>query len=203
VPTQVIYNGVDTDTFQPSARQRQTSEPFKLLFVGGWKSMKGVDLLAPIMRELGTGFVLHYTGGRAAQRDQAHLPQNMINIGRLRDHTAVATAMQEADALLFPSRSEGFGLVAAEAMACELPVVATRSASLVEVVAHGQTGELCLPDDVPGFVSAVQRLAADPVRYENLRAQARVRVMQKFSESTMVQAYGALYHRLSRAINAT
>ena len=203
VPTQVIYNGVDTDTFQPSARQRQTSEPFKLLFVGGWKSMKGVDLLAPIMRELGTGFVLHYTGGRAAQRDQAHLPQNMINIGRLRDHTAVATAMQEADALLFPSRSEGFGLVAAEAMACELPVVATRSASLVEVVAHGQTGELCLPDDVPGFVSAVQRLATDPVRYENLRAKARVRVMQKFSESTMVQAYGALYHQLSRAINAT
>ena len=203
VPTQVIYNGVNTHTFQPGSRQRQIGEPFKLLFVGSWMARKGVDLLAPIMRELGEGFELHYTGGAAAAQDKPNKPPNMHDIGRLRDDVAVATAMQEADALLFPSRSEGFGLVAAEAMACELPVVATRSASLVEVVAHGQTGELCLPDDVPGFVSAVQRLAADLVRHENLRAQARVHIIQKFSESTMVQAYGALYHRLSRAINAT
>ena len=203
VPMQVIYNGVDTEVFRPGLRKRQTDESFKLLFVGSWMARKGVDLLAPIMHELGAGFVLHYTGGPAAQRDKAHLPPNMIDIGRLDGDAAVAAAMQDADALLFPSRSEGFGLVAAEAMACSLPVVTARSASLVEVVAHGQTGELCLPNDVSGFVSAVQRLAADRARHENLRSLARVRVMQNFSESTMVQAYEALYRRLSRSISAT
>lgn len=203
VPMQVIYNGVDTSTFQPGPRQRQTGEPFKLLFVGSWMARKGVDLLAPIMRELGEGFVLHYTGGPAAAQDKATMPSNMIDIGRLHGDVAVAAAMQDADALLFPSRSEGFGLVAAEAMACGLPVVAARSASLVEVVAHGQTGELCLPDDVPGFVSAVRQLPADGVRYEGLRARARLRVMQNFSEDTMVQAYGTLYHQLSTSINAS
>ena len=203
VPTQVIYNGVDTNTFQPGLRQRQTGEPFKLLFVGSWMARKGVDLLAPILRELGADFVLHYTGGAAAAQDQATIPPNMIDIGRLHGDLAVAAAMHEADALLFPSRSEGFGLVAAEAMACGLPVVAARSASLMEVVAHEQTGELCLPDDVPSFVSAVRRLASDEVRYERLRTQARSRVIQSFSEDNMVRAYAALYDKLSALITAS
>src|SRR5690606_18813760 len=113
---QVIHNGVDTITFRPGMRQRQPGDPFRLLFVGSWMARKGVDLLAPTMRALGDGFELHYTGGPAAAQDKAGMPANMIDIGRLQGDAAVAAAMQNADALLFPSRSEGFGLVAAEAM---------------------------------------------------------------------------------------
>lgn len=193
VPLQVIYNGVDTERFCPGTRQRQPGEPFKLLFVGSWMARKGVDLLAPILRQLGEGFVLHYTGGPAAQKDKAHMPSNMIDIGRLQGDATVVAAMQNADALLFPSRSEGFGLVAAEAMACGLPVIAARSASLVEVVADGQTGVLCQPDDVAAFVTATRSLAADKARYASLAQAARLQAVEHFSETTMTNAYLHLY----------
>lgn len=131
-PMQVIHNGVDTKRFYPPAH-REIHKPFRLLYVGSWMARKGVDLLAPIMRELGDDFVLHYTGGAAAEKDKPQMPPNMHDLGRLTGDEVVK-AMHEADALLFPSRSEGFGLVAAEAMACGLPVICTKGSSLVEVV---------------------------------------------------------------------
>jgi len=152
-----------------------------------------VDLLFPILHQLGEGFVLHYTGGPAAEKDKAKMPPNMIDIGRLQGDAAVVAEMQSADALLFPSRSEGFGLVAAEAMACGLPVLAMRSTSLVEVVADGQTGMLCPPDDVTGFVTAIRRLAMEPDWYAQLARAARDRVIQYFSENVMINAYVQLY----------
>ena len=196
VPMQVIYNGVDTAVFRPGIRRREPRGPFILLFIGSWMTRKGVDLLAPVMRELGEGFVLHYTGGSAAERDKPRMPHNMIDIGRLRGDAAVAAAMQQVDALLFPSRSEGFGLVAAEAMACGLPVVATRNASLVEVIVDDETGVLCPPDDVAALAAAVRALAADEPRYERLRKSAREWVVEHFSDEQMLQNYLELYQEI-------
>lgn len=193
VPMQVIYNGVDTDKFRPGQRQRQAGEPFRLLYVGNWKKLKGVDLLAPIMCELGDGFELRYTGGAAAERDKPNMPANMYDIGRLQGDDAVVNAMQDADALLFPSRSEGFGLVAAEAMACGLPVVATRCSSLMEVVEDGVTGWLCPRDDVLAFVAAVQSLVTRMSYHGSVSGVARHRVMEKFSEVAMVEKHICCY----------
>src|SRR5699024_8793159 len=67
-PIGVIHNGVDNDTFHPPV-ERHLHHPFRLLYVGSWMARKGVDLLAPVMRELGDHFELHYTGGSAAGKD--------------------------------------------------------------------------------------------------------------------------------------
>jgi len=197
VPMQVIHNGVDTDLFVPGVRQRRMSEPFRLLYVGSWMARKGVDLLAPIMRELGDGFELHYTGGPTAEHDQAGMPPNMHDIGRLQGDAAVVAAMQAADALLFPSRSEGFGLVAAEAMACGLPVIATRGSSLTDVVADGVTGLLCAQDDAQAFATAARKLATTPALCTAMTAAAQQRAVQYFSTDAMVQAYTQAYRNLS------
>lgn len=189
MPIQVIHNGVDTGTFRPGTRRRQAGEPFRLLYVGSWMERKGVDLLALILRELGEGFELHYTGGPTSKQDKASMPANMVDIGCLRGDIAVAAAMQSADALLFPSRSEGFGLVAVEAMACGLPVIATSIAPLAEVVANGETGLLCPLDDVVGFVAAVHRLADDEILQCAMRSAAPNRVLERFSQEAMVKAY--------------
>jgi len=81
VPMQVIHNGIDTELFQPRNRLRQPDAPFRLLYVGSWMARKGVDLLAPIMRELGSGFELRYTGGRAAEKIKTAMPPNMNDVG--------------------------------------------------------------------------------------------------------------------------
>ncbi|MBI1623066.1 glycosyltransferase family 4 protein [Comamonas sp. EJ-4] len=191
IPMHTIYNGIDTEQFRPN--KHQLSKHFRLLFVGSWKPLKGVDLLAPIMRKLGSNFLLHYTGGPLAKKDKAHMPPNMIDIGRLPIDKVIAV-MQSADALLFPSRSEGFGLVAVEAMACGLPVIAARNASLSEVVADGKTGVLCQPDDVEAFVSAARSMATNTAQHTTLAQAGRLRALEQFSETAMVDAYMHLYH---------
>ncbi len=191
---QVIYNGVDTERFQPPLEKR-AHHPFQLLYVGSWMARKGVDLLAPIMRALGNDFVLHYTGGAAAEKDKPDMPTNMHDLGRL-SGDALITAMQEADALLFPSRSEGFGLVAAEAMACGQAVIATYGSSLIEVIEDGVTGLLCPQDDVQAFASAVRALATNPVRHAKISAAARQRSTQHFTTGNMINNYIHEYNHL-------
>ena len=197
VPMQVIYNGVDTNTFQPGTRKRLAGEPFSLIFVGSWMARKGVDLLAPVLRELGEDFLLRYTGGLASQQDKLHMPANMIDIGRLHGDVAVVAAMHEADALLFPSRSEGHPLVAIEAMACGLPVVGMQGSSVAEAVTDGETGLMCTRDDVAALVAAIRTLAADTVLYTSLAQAARSRVVESFSQNAVLDAHVQLYRAVA------
>ncbi len=194
VPMRVIYNGVDTKTFHPIMPAKIIpGRPFRLLYVGIWCKRKGVDLLEPIMRELGDKFELHYTGGAAAAQDGKNMPANMHNLGRLRGKHAVASAMQSANALLFPSRSEGFGLVAAEAMACGLPVIATHGSSLSEVIENNVTGLLCPQDDVAAFAKAARKLAEHPALWLQMSQNARKRVEMRFSMDAMIEHYLDVY----------
>ena len=189
VPMQVIYNGIDTDTFTPGTRVRLPEEPFRLLYVGSWKALKGVDLLAPIMRELGDAYELYYTGGPTSEKNNATMPFNMRDIGRLSGDAEVAKAMQNADALLFPSRSEGFGLVAAEAMACGLPVFASAGSSVVEVIEHEKNGYLCKRDSIVDFTKVIRHLASDDSLRRKMSSSARLSAKNRFSENIMLSAY--------------
>jgi glycosyltransferase involved in cell wall biosynthesis len=121
----------------------------------------------------------------------------MHDIDRLLGDAAIATAMQDADALLFPSRSEGFGLVAAEAMACGVPVVATRNSSLSEVIEDGVSGILCAQDDVPAFCNAAQTLARREDRAYMGKA-ARLRATTMFKAEETVSAYSAAYRAITK-----
>jgi glycosyltransferase involved in cell wall biosynthesis len=112
----------------------------------------------------------------------------MHPLGKL-THAQVPDAYRSADALLFPTRLEGFGYAAVEAMACALPVVATNSSSIPEIVQHGQTGHLCQQDDVAGFVSAVRALAADPQMWKRMGDAGRRRAVEHFQIDKMVSAY--------------
>lgn len=199
VPIRVIHNGINTGVFKPRQRARNATKPYQLLYVGSWMARKGVDLLAPIMRELGDGFELRYTSGPEAEAAKAHMPCNMIDIGRLQGDAAVLDAMQTADILLFPSRSEGHPLVAIEAMACGLPVVGSRIAPLIEVIDHGETGLLCQQDDVAGFVEAVQNLSRDQGLYDAIQHKAPSCVRERFSEDAMIEKYVDVYRAVTSA----
>lgn len=191
-PIPVVYNGVDTARFRPLGRPGM-HRPFRLLYVGKWASLKGVNLLAPIMRALGEGFELRYTGVGASGKDQADKPTNMHDIGRLMGPDAVIAAMQDADALLFPSRSEGFPMVVIEALSCGLPVIASDVPSLAEAIQDGVTGYLVRKDDVEGFCAACRTMSRDRVHLEGMAESARKRIVDMFSVERMVENYLAVY----------
>lgn len=193
VPMQVIYNGIDTEVFKPGNRVYQEGEPFRLLYVGSWMARKGVDLLAPIMRELGDGFELHYTGGPASQKYKADMPPNMKDIGRLNGDSEVAAAMKNADALLFPSRSEGFGLVVAEAMACGLPVIANESSLLQEIIMDGKTAIFCQLNDADAFSNTIKKLAKDTPLLESIKKTAPQIVKKRYNMGLILSSHADAY----------
>jgi glycosyltransferase involved in cell wall biosynthesis len=191
---QVIYNGVDTKLFSPGDNIQKATQPLRLLYVGSWMRRKGVDLLAPTMRELGNGYELHYTGGPAATADQPHMSSNMHDLGRL-SQTQVITAMQNADAFLFPSRSEGLPQVVIEAMACGLPVIAMSGTAVDEVVQHGHSGYLCSCKKPQGLAQLVRESSGT---WLQLRQAARASVCERFDYDSMLAGYSALYEGLNQ-----
>lgn len=185
---EVIHNGVPGDTSPLDARSPHV--PFRLLYVGGWRKLKGVDLLAPIMRELGAEFELWFTGDVQAERAQRYMPDNCKCIGWLPQHE-MQGVYRMVDALLFPTRLEGFGLVAAEAIAHHVPVVASKVCSLPEVVNSGE-GILCDFDDVSSFVRGARAVRDEWARYR----AACYRSRYQFSMERMVDEYIERYQAL-------
>lgn len=197
-PMQIIHNGVDIEHFRPPV-QRDQRRTFRLLYVGKWVPLKGMDLFAPIMRELGDGFELRYTGGSPLAKREGDLPANMHNLGRLNGSEAVVLAMQSADALLFPSRSEGFPLVVIEAMSCGLVVVAMSGSSLSEAIEDGVTGLLCKQEDIAAIATACRRLKDNPSLQMSMSVAARTRAVKFFSIDQMVDAYILAYRDCTTA----
>ena len=102
------------------------------------------------------------------------------------------------DLVVIPSHFEGFGLVAAEAMAAGLPVVASEVDGLVEVVAAFETGLLVPPGDVTALAEGVVTLLADGDRRKSYGRNAQARVKSQFSleryAMALLAAYGQVIH---------
>ncbi len=197
---EVIPNGLDTEIFRPDLQPGTPHNPFRLLFVGSFSKRKGADLLAPVMETLGADYELWVVAEDGARR--ARLPANARLLPRRSGPEELAELYRHCDALLFPTRLEGFGLVAAEAQACGLPVIASRGSSLPEVVEDGVTGLLCPQDDVAAFASAARALATDTDRWRKLGIGGRVRAERCFALRVMVDRYLDVYRAVAGKASA-
>lgn len=98
-----------------------------------------------------------------------------------------------ADLFLLPSAQESFGLSALEAMACEVPVIASAVGGLPEVVTEGVTGHLRDPDDVDGMAAAALALLADDAARRAMGRAAAADVRARFRMEEVVPMYEELY----------
>ncbi|MGP0064403.1 MAG: glycosyltransferase [Isosphaeraceae bacterium] len=111
-------------------------------------------------------------------------------LGEARDVLAV---LARARMFVLPSRSEGIPLTVLEAMACGLPVVATRVGGLPEVVDDGVTGLLVPPADPAALAEAMVAIWDDPDRRDRMGRDGRRRAEERFDVRRMVAQYEALY----------
>jgi glycosyltransferase involved in cell wall biosynthesis len=101
--------------------------------------------------------------------------------------------LRAMDLLLLTSAHEGFSLVAVQAMATGLPVVATRCGGPEEILTDGVDGILCPVADADALASALLALRADPSRRERMGREGRRSAEERFSLRAMVGRYEALY----------
>lgn len=101
--------------------------------------------------------------------------------------------LSAADLFLLPSSQESFGMAALEAMACEVPVVASRIGGLPEVIDDGVTGYLRAPDDLQGMVEASVAVLRDRDLRRRVGLAAAEHVRTRFCEDLVVPQYEAFY----------
>jgi glycosyltransferase involved in cell wall biosynthesis len=100
-----------------------------------------------------------------------------------------------SDILLLPSELESFGLVALEAMACEVPVIATRVGGIPEVVQDGVDGFLYDVGDVNSMADGCLSILKNPELRQGLGRAARDHATKEFCASKIVLRYEELYRR--------
>lgn len=172
----VVPAGVDLDLFRPRARPPAVAGDPELLFVGRLQPLKGPDIAVRILAEVRRSrptAQLRIVGGTSGTGPGSTGPQGLRDLATslgVADAVTIEPAVDQrdlveryhaADVVLAPSRSETFGLVALEAQACGVPVVAAAVAGLEAVVGDG--GTLVPGHDPVDHAAAVLRYLDDPV----------------------------------------
>ena len=101
-----------------------------------------------------------------------------------------------SDLLLLPSLTESFGLVALEAMACGVPVVASRVGGLPEVVTDGEEGFLVEPGDIPGMARRALEILTRETLAERMAQNGRRKALERFCAARIIPMYEAHYPKV-------
>ncbi|MFQ6033010.1 MAG: N-acetyl-alpha-D-glucosaminyl L-malate synthase BshA [Candidatus Zixiibacteriota bacterium] len=104
-----------------------------------------------------------------------------------------------ADLFLLPSEQESFGLTALEAMNCSVPVIATETGGLPEVITHGETGYLYPVGEIKKMAEKSIELLSNPEQHELFKKQARRQATQSFNAEQIITEYEAYYEEILKA----
>lgn len=198
----VVVNGTvgSSRTLPVSSVVPAPMESPALLYVGGLKERKGVDLLLKYFNEVSLRVPqahLYLLGNRdnaeiEEQAKQSHNCERIHFVGFVKDPRSY---MLGASALIVPSRREAFGLVVTDARSCSTPVIASDVDGLPEALSGGSAGVLLDPYDADAWVDAMTRILVDEEwrRDQQTRSQAGV---ERFTVSRMVAGYVQVYEEL-------
>lgn len=182
----VLYNPIDLAAVDAIPVPPVAPDvPLHILLPGRLVPEKGhMDLIAALRdprqksRSLKVTFAGHGKLQDALQESAADLSFPLTITGNL-DHARFLTLMATADIVVIPSRFEGFGLTALEAMSLSKPVIASTAGGLPEVL--GETGRLVPVGDVGAIADTLLELAEDPDLRETMGRVARARAAARFS----------------------
>jgi D-inositol-3-phosphate glycosyltransferase len=217
---EIVPPGVEHAFFSPGdrvgARRALGLDPAAptLLFVGRIQPLKGLDVavgaLSELVRRGRTDARLVVVGGPSGadgHRELARVRALAESLGVAphirwvppQPHHLLSSWYRAADVVVVPSRSESFGLVALEAAACGVPVVAAAVGGLRTLVDHATTGLLVAEREPAAFAAAVDLLLADPATARALGRAAAERA-RRYTWSTAAARLRRTYHDLASRV---
>ena len=186
---EIVPPGVDHSIFNPACKNEalrllNLSEQKTLLFVGRIQPLKGVDLAISTLAELEDKdarlILIGSSSGMEGPSEQRRITKMVKELGLTnrvlfvepQPHEKLVNWYRAADVLLMPSRSESFGLVALEAAACGLPVVASEVGGLQTIVENGLSGYLINDRDPWSYAAHVSKIIDDSGKAEEMSEEA-------------------------------
>jgi N-acetyl-alpha-D-glucosaminyl L-malate synthase BshA len=202
----VIPNFIDSDVYRrvaaPALRARfAPAGEMLLIHASNFRRVKRVtaviEVFARVRRSVNSRLLMVGDGpdlaDAVALARALHLGDSVVFLG---EQDRVAPLLSIADVFLLPSAQESFGLAALEAMACELPVVASRVGGLPEVVEHGVSGFLHAPEDLDGMAASTVRLLTDTALHQAAAAASRHIAADRYVDTRIVPLYEAYYREI-------
>lgn len=195
----VIPNFVDTALFAPPAEPGPSEK--MMVHVSNFRPVKRsldpIRVLERVRRSVPARLIMIGTGPELENaRRLAHelaLTEAVEFAGDVRD---VPSMVSRADFLISTSEVEGFGLAPLEAMSCGIPVVATKTGGLPELITDGVHGFLCPVGDISAMAERSVEIMRDPSLRASLGQAGRGRAMQHYDLQQIVPQYERLYEKV-------
>ena len=207
-----IPNSVDTDRFCPVDGPTRTKLRQKLgipltghiaIYTGRLERTKGLPVLLSAWKNIASRhrdarLLLVGAGGLGLHNcetelrefvAQNSLDQSVTFVGSVQN---VHEYLQASDLFVFPSEREAFGISVIEALACSLPVITTTAGGLSDIVTAGQTAIVFPVGDVEALETAIERVLREEARVREIAAAGRELVIQKYSQSRILEQYARL-----------
>ena len=184
----VVYNGVDTDLFRNVNGTGR--EPNSIVFVGNtYDRKKGIIYLLQALRLIKDECPVKLTIVDGGAPDTTYAEslireyglEGQVTIIRRVTADELVRRYSDAEIAAVPSLFEGFGFPAAEAMACEVPVITSRAGALPELVSDGEQGILTEPGDAHAIAAAIKRLLKDEGLRRRMGRAGRETVQRRFN----------------------
>ena len=205
-PIEVIPNFVNCDLYtridakELRAQWAPGGEPI-LMHLSNFRPVKRlpdvVEIFALVRAKIPAKLVLIGDGpdrGAAEFLVRKHCLQKDVFFLGKQDN--VYEKLSAADLFLLPSQLESFGLAALEAMACEVPVIATKVGGVPEVVTHGVDGFLAEPGDVEGAARYAIEILSRADRGREMGKIARINAKKNYCANDVIPAYERYYKRV-------
>jgi len=183
-----IPNGVDVKDFNPKILPILKKNKFTFLFVGKLTKTKGILYLLKAFEKLreekeNIQLFLIGNGAPSTMKEFKLRAKKIQDVHFLGDKSAdkIKNYYTSCDVFVMPSLSEGFGISNLEAMACERPVISTKTGGIIDVIVDGETGFLIEPADSDSLYQAMKKMAECPDLVKKMGKKARERVIKNFS----------------------
>jgi L-malate glycosyltransferase len=205
-PIEVIPNFVNCDLYvrKPDPKLRAEwapdGEPI-LMHLSNFRPVKrimdAVEIFALVREKMPAKLVMIGDGpdrepAEALARTRG-VEKDVLFLGK---QNGIKEKLGQADLFLLPSQLESFGLAALEAMACEVPVIATNVGGVPEVIEHGVDGYLVEPGDVKTAGKYAMELLSRPDRGREMGQLARVNAKKKFCANDVIPMYENYYEQV-------
>ena len=204
-PIRVIPNFVDPEEFRrrpdPAFAASISHGAPIVMHSSNFRPVKRVDVVYDVFQRATqkTSAILVLIGDgpdRAALQARVHADGMTERVRFAGEQGDLPKWLSAADVFLLPSAQESFGMAALEAMACEVPVVASRVGGLPEVIEDGVTGFLCDVEDVAAMSAQTERLLRDATLRTTIGRAAADLVRSKYHTSAVVPLYEDFYREV-------